>query len=1082
MEQNSLHIIKKKLHKFLRKYFLNELYKGIALFIFFSFLYLSIIGIIEFFFWLSPSYKKVFFFSSWLVLFIFFIAFLWNPIANLIGLKKSLSNEKAARSIGKYFPEISDKLLNLLQLQNNKRTSELLLASIEQKATELKKFDFTKAVDFKQNKAYFSLLLIPFFFLLFIQIAGKDRFVTDPYKRLISYNKYFQPPAPFSLKLISPSQLIAGEDYPLKIQVTGEKWPTEILFSIDDTHFLPLHKENDSIFSIRISRPSSDLSFFLHSGIYKFGPYRVSVHHPSVISDVKINLQFPSYLHLKEKKTSQLTNLSLPEGTRLTWNFSSQYTDSIIFKLDTIFRLLPVNKGDSKFSHQAFSSFSYYFTPVSSQKQQNTLQYKIEIIPDKKPQLFVAEHIDSLRFINYYKIQATDDHLVTRLEIFYKKLSDSRFNKRNLPIPKSDYINTFFRFPTDIFKDSIAESYIFYFRVYDNYPFQKTHFAQSSNFFYNYLSQDKKQEQLLSSQKKLLKQLQTQKFHFNQDKQNLQKLNYKLANHQKLDWQTKQLLDHTLQQEQQQEQFFNETLQKFRKLLSQSKKSKSDERKALEQRLKELEKLQHKKKLLDELQKLAEKLDKDKLLQKIKELKNYSEHQEKSLERMLEITKKYYIRQKLNALSQKMMNLSKQEKSLAKSSKDKTENQDSITKKLSRLKNDFDSLSNTNKSLKRPLKLPNSDTDIKEIQQDLKEAEKHLQQNNANQANSKQNRAANKMKSLSKKMQMAMGGGSSQHSEDIATLQALLKSLINFSFTQETLLKQYQTQDLRAHLANHLIEQNTQKTYFKTINDSLYTLALRNPKISQKLLDLSYNIHTELELTLQSLSDLNSYSGAQHAQFVLTYANTLADMISRALDEEKNASASQGSGQGKKKGKGFSLPDIIKKQGQSIKQMEQQLAKKNASSSKPKKNASSSSEKMSGEQYKLYQQQQEVKEALSQLQDKFSQGLPKQKLSKILKQLDALNKRLIKEGVTKRNLQTLKNLQQDLLKLKNASFQQNRDNNRISHTNTNNYTPPDSLFIKKFSKFAPSLEQLKRYQLPVNQKIKLKIKEFITHD
>ena len=65
---------------------------------------------------------------------------------------------------------------------------------------------------------------------------------------------------------------------------------------------------------------------------------------------------------------------------------------------------------------------------------------------------------------------------------------------------------------------------------------------------------------------------------------------------------------------------------------------------------------------------------------------------------------------------------------------------------------------------------------------------------------------------------------------------------------------------------------------------------------------------------------------------------------------------------------------------------------------------------MSGEQYKLYQQQQQVKESLSQLQDKFSQGLPKQKLSKILKQLDALNKRLIKEGVTKRNLQTLKNL------------------------------------------------------------------------
>ena len=50
--------------------------------------------------------------------------------------------------IGKYFHEIDDKLLNIVQLQNE-RPSELVLASIEQKAAQIKPFSFKNAIHYK---------------------------------------------------------------------------------------------------------------------------------------------------------------------------------------------------------------------------------------------------------------------------------------------------------------------------------------------------------------------------------------------------------------------------------------------------------------------------------------------------------------------------------------------------------------------------------------------------------------------------------------------------------------------------------------------------------------------------------------------------------------------------------------------------------------------------------------------------------------------------------------------------------------------------------------------------------------------
>lgn len=89
--------------------------------------------LIENFLWLSRLGRTILFWLFIAVEFGLFIKFILVPIAKLFKLTKGIDYEKASEIIGNHFPEVSDRLLNLLQLSENENSSALLLAGIETK-------------------------------------------------------------------------------------------------------------------------------------------------------------------------------------------------------------------------------------------------------------------------------------------------------------------------------------------------------------------------------------------------------------------------------------------------------------------------------------------------------------------------------------------------------------------------------------------------------------------------------------------------------------------------------------------------------------------------------------------------------------------------------------------------------------------------------------------------------------------------------------------------------------------------------------------------------------------------------------
>src|SRR5690606_2342820 len=195
--------------------------KGTILFFAIGLLYLLITLLVEYFLWLNPMGRRILFWAFIFVELALFVRFIAFPLAKLFKLQKGINHEEASKIIGNHFPQVSDKLLNLIQLNHNQRESELLAASIEQKAEELRPIPFKSAVNFKRNAKYLKYAAIPVLvFIMFSVLGGTDIF-SSSYKRVVHYDTAFEPPAPFSF-LVLNENLNAIENKPFTLNVLAQ--------------------------------------------------------------------------------------------------------------------------------------------------------------------------------------------------------------------------------------------------------------------------------------------------------------------------------------------------------------------------------------------------------------------------------------------------------------------------------------------------------------------------------------------------------------------------------------------------------------------------------------------------------------------------------------------------------------------------------------------------------------------------------------------------------------------------------------------------------------------------------------------
>ena len=1099
-------VIYSKLEAFIKKFYINELIKGSILFVGLGLLYLLFTLLVEHLLWLPIKGRTVLFWLFILVELFLLIRFIVFPMFKLFKLSKGIDYKEASKIIGNHFEEVKDSLLNFLQLSSNEKPSELVLASIEQKADNLQPIPFSNAISFSKNRKFLPYLIFPVLLLALFFISGNANIISNSLNRVVHFQTQYSPPAPFQFVILNKDLTTQqNKDYTLSVKAIGSVIPENASIVIGEEEYFLENKE-PGVFNYTFKNITNDINFFIQSNSVKTKQYDIKVIDVPTIANFQMYLRYPSYLKMNPETIQGTGNAIVPEGTVVKWIIDAKATSKIDFVSNGLNK--PFSRDQEVFNLGLTIRNPLDYEVVTSNENLSNfekLKYQISTIKDQFPTITAQFAPDSLKIKDKVVVgQVADDYGLTKLQVvYYDKNKPTIVSKFSLPIKKEAVDRFIYSFPNGIALES-GINYEYYFEVFDNDQVNSYKSTKSSIFKHYELTNDQLQDKILKEQNEninsLEKSLQNQEKQMNElDK--LQKLNKEKSN---LDFKDQKKVEDFINRQKEQDEMMKEFTKKLSENLEEFNPKELDKNKEeLLRRLDEAEKQSQKNEdLLKELEELSKKLEKDKLFEKADKLKQNSKNQAKNLEQLVELTKRFYVEKKAEQIADKLNELGTKEEKLADDKTNSLDKQKELTKDFQDIKKELEELEKENEALKSPMDIPNDKNEQEDVQNDLNKSEEELQKDNKSKAQQKQKAAGEKMKEMGKKMSGAMeAGGEEQMEEDAKQMCQILDNMLSFSFSEEKLFKQTKGTAIKSLQFNKVLkEQQDLKLQFRHVDDSLFAISLRNPKITETILNEVGEIHYNLDKALEMLADNNMYKGSSHQQYVLNSANKLADFLSNVRDQMQM----QGSGSGKPKkgqGQGMQLPDIIKKQeglgekmkdgmkdgqkpgdkegqkpgekpGQGKEGQGKEKGDKPGEQGEGGQDGENGQEGDAGKVLEIIKEQQKLRDALQK-------ALEKEGMTGIgqsaLQQMKDIEKQLINKGFKNETLNKMLNLKHELMKLENAIQQQGEDNKRKSKTNTNTYDGSTKELSKEFKDYLNSIEILNRQSLPLqpnyNQKV-----------
>ncbi|WP_244178465.1 DUF4175 family protein [Maribacter litoralis] len=862
-----------------------------------------------------------------------------TPIFYLFKIKKGLGPKDAAAMIGTHFPEVGDKLINLLDLAENPQQSELLLASIAQRSKQMDTIPFSSAINFKDSFKYLKYAIIPILIIGALYISGNWNTFFGSYERVINYKMAYEKPAPFQFQLLSDNlSTLQDEAYTIQVSTKGEIKPENVFININGKSIL-LQQQN-GLYEYIFAPPITTTTFNFKANEVNSKPYTlIALETPSIV-DFTMDLSYPTYLNKRNETIRSTGNAVIPEGTKVSWKINGENTDKINLSLkDTV---LSFNNKENIFSltQSIYNDYSYELTTTNKNvANYERLSYNFKVIKDAYPTIKVNQVLDSLNpNVSYYTGNVSDDYGLTKIDLVYFEVGREDNEKIiNLSTSKSNYEQFYYTFPSGI-EIEAGKNYGFYFQVTDNDAVHNGKTIKSQIFQQVLLDDNQLKNKDLESQQSLIQDLDKSLQRAKQQKETLEEINQNQKEKSSLNFNDQNQIKDYLKKQEQQEQL----MQKFSKELKENldKGDKDDKLNQLLQERLERQEEQAKKnqKLLEELNKVADKIKKEELTKKLEDLGKKQQNSERSLEQLLELTKRYYVTEKASQLARDLEELSKKQNELSEKGKEENnaKNQEQLNKEFNELSKELKELKNDNDKLKKPIDLNLDNNKEEGIKQDQQEALEQLEKdknsdqqnrkNEQNNASKKQKSAAQKMKEMSEQLSDSSSGGDggSSVAEDAEMLRQILDNLIIFSFKQEALFNKLSSKEDQdeTQYSETVRDQNELRGLFEHVDDSLFALSLRQAELSEFVNEQITEVYYNIDKSLETMADGQIFQGISHQKYVLTAANSLADFLANVMDNMQE-SMQMGKGSGQSEG-GFQLPDIIKGQQELGEKMGQQ--------------------------------------------------------------------------------------------------------------------------------------------------------------
>lgn len=948
-----------KLEEFIRKYYKNQLVKGVLYaggLVLGAFL--SVV-LLEYFGEFNTTIRTLMFYGFLGLTLVVLGKYIAIPLLKLNKLSKRLSYNDAANIIGNHFSTIQDKLLNVLQLQNNQSMSgspDLMMASIDQKISELRPIPFTNAVNIGENKRYLKYVA-PLFFLTAAIFIIWPQVIKKSTERLVKHSTYFARQAPFKFNIINKQlQAIQSDDYKLEVKLNGNEIPNDVFIAINGVEY-KLEKENTLTFSYTFKNVQQSTDFQLNAAGFSSDEYKLDVIPKPSLQQFDLQLIYPAYLQKQNEKLVNSGDLQIPQGTKVIWTFRTKNTDQVILRFNDSLANPTRQENDAfSFTRRFMNDNHYTFRAINQQLKQahDSVSYNVQVIPDQFPAIEASSKQDSLNpKAMYFSGSIKDDYGFNSLFFHFKKsITDStgKVSETTGVIPvtfnKSQTAQPFYYFlDLSAYNLGLGDKLEYFFEVGDNDGVNGSKRAKTQLMQFKAPTRDELNETTEKNNSEIKKDLEESIKKAKSLQKDVNELSKKINDKKQLGYEEKKKLEDILNKQQNLQNKVEEIKQENQQN-NQQQNEFTPQDESLLQKQEELQKLfenimtPEMKKLFDELNKLMNQLDKNQIQQKLEEMKLNTKDLEKELDRNLELFKQLEVEQKMQSNLDKLDELSKQQKDLSKESEDKKSDnkqlenkQNELNKQFEELKKDMKDLEEKNKSLEEPVDMPKLENKANEVSKDMQKASEELNKNDKKDASESQKDAAEKMDEMKKEMEDAMAAAEeSKDGENAAALRQILENLLNLSFAQEELIKTLP--QTRIDNPQYIKIPQTQRKLqddSKIIEDSLLALSKRSPQVSSIINKEISAINLNMEKTVKALAERNTSDAGIRMQNSMTSINNLAVLLNESLEQmqqqmkQKKNSKSKGGGKCKKPGSGKGEKPSDKPSMPSMRQLQEQL-------------------------------------------------------------------------------------------------------------------------------------------------------------
>ena len=1036
-----------KIEGFTRKFYLNRLIQGVLVGSVLWIVFYLLINGLEFVSWFPSKGRFVLFVfllvgSAFVAVYYFLI-----PLANLIRFRKKMSVEQASVLIGKFFPEISDKLLNTIQLSKIPDSDDALLAAaIEQRSAQLSPIRFSDAVDLRGNLKYLSVFF-GLLLLLILLMVFAPTFAVQPTKRIVNYEQQFEKPLPYHVEIEQDEiETTQGKEVRFSIHVTGERIPDAFYVKSELGQQL-MTKASANDFGYTFKNLYNDLVFNVIGGEYTSRPIHITVHPNPTLLSYRCTLDYPAYLRRESETLEGKTRLIVPQGTKLTFSFFTRDTEKMYILGDST--RIDLKKNEDIFDYQFIASTSCKFE-ASVQNGWNSsidpLPFSVEVLPDSYPDIRVESFDEQLSTDVYFSGLVTDDYGFTKLN-FNCLVNEPVERRIVLPVSfdlKQTRTSFFYHFNMDSLGVMPGQHMEVYFEVWDNDGFHGPKSKRSETFTYCKPTEAALDSIANQESEDIMERLSEKSQEADKLQDEIEKMLQDLIQKKDLDWSDKEKMKDLMEKQKQIQDEWNKLQEEQEKLADFMKEheiANTDLIKKQEQINKLFDEVipEELQKLMEEIDRLLDEMPREQMQQMMQDIKKNNQQMQDLLDRNLALLEQLKMEKDLNDLADKLDKLGEElqkenQKTQQEGEDGEQKSAEEAKKEFDKMMDELDQLLEKNESLKDPINLEKDQEMQESIEQDLDDAMQNDQPGTKQQSQQKKQDAGKKMQQMANEMMMQMQmGGMEQMAEDAHQLRILLENVVQASHEQEALMTE--TGSLRTDdpsLAEKIIRQKEIADNFNIVRDSLRSMAMRQPMVQNFVFDELHTIDNQTENAMKYLNDLKLSQAARHQQTAMMSMNNLALMLAESLENMENSMDAMGMPMQSNKPKPGQGEQNMKNMQQLQQQLSEQLKQMQQNMNKPGKEQPNS---MSEQFARMAAEQEMLRQGMQQMLNDMKENgqIGDDGFNEIIKDMEKLEEDLVNKKVTRQTIERSQRIESRMLESQKAQEKREQEEKRKSN-------------------------------------------------